>query len=120
MDSELKSYLDEMRSDLKGQIGGLRDELKAHTERSINGLRDELRTHIDRRLDILRTELMAHTEKVETNLLSEFWKWARTSDIRARQTGSILNAHSINAIAVDERMMAIEERVSEIERRRAS
>jgi hypothetical protein len=113
MDSELKSYLDEMRADLKAD---LRSELKSQ----IGDLRTELMAHTDRSIDALRVELMAHMEKVETNLLSEFWKWARTSDIRARQTGSTLNAHSINAIAVDERMMAIEERVSEIERRRAS
>ena len=30
----------------------------------------------------LGAELKAAIEKVETTLLSEFWKWARTNDIK--------------------------------------
>ena len=34
------------------------------------------------RHDTLRTDLMAHAEAVETRLLGEFFKWARTADAR--------------------------------------
>jgi hypothetical protein len=50
-----------------------------------------MRTEWKADLDAMRTELKAHTELVETRLLSEFWKWARSSEIRSRQQGANLN-----------------------------
>ena len=44
-----------------------------------------------------------HTETVETRLLTEFWKWARTCDMKVRQQGSNINT-------MDERMTLLEER----------
>ncbi len=48
-------------------------------------------------------------ERVETNLLREFWKWASTSDIRTRQSMEATNA--LNA-----RMLNGEDRISALER----
>jgi hypothetical protein len=62
-------------------------------------------------LEAMETRLREHTEIVETRLLSEFWKWARSSDIKARQ-------HTNNIVSIDERLLAVEERLSELERRR--
>ena len=62
-------------------------------------------------LEAMEMRLREHTETVETRLLSEFWKWARSSDIKARQ-------HSNNIGSIDERLLAVEERLSELERRR--
>jgi hypothetical protein len=59
----------------------------------------------------LKQELKAAIEKVETTLLSEFWKWARTNDVKLRSVTSRSNDF-------DERLLLIEERVSELERRR--
>jgi hypothetical protein len=60
MDPDLKSYLDSMET-----------RLREHSE-------------------AMETRLREHTETVETRLLSEFWKWARTADLKLRQhTGSI-------------------------------
>jgi hypothetical protein len=81
MDQELKSYLEAMET-----------RLREHTE-------------------IVETRLGEHTEMVETRLLSEFWKWARSSDIKARQ-------HTNHIGSIDERLIAVEERLSELERRR--
>jgi hypothetical protein len=52
-----------------------------------------------------------HTETVETRLLTEFWKWARTSDARYRQSQD-------NVGALDERVRLVEDRIADIERRR--
>ncbi|MGA2182674.1 MAG: hypothetical protein ABSH47_06555 [Bryobacteraceae bacterium] len=56
-------------------------------------------------------DLKAAMEKVETTLLSEFWKWARTNDVKIRSVTSRSNDF-------DERLLLIEERVSELERKR--
>jgi hypothetical protein len=60
----------------------------------------ELKTHLEE----MEARLKAHTsiecEKIETNLLREFRKWASTSDIRTRQsmeTTNALNARMLNA-----------------------
>ena len=68
----------------------------------------ELKAH----LDAMEARLRAHTEEVETNLLSEFWKWARTADARYRQHQGVVGG-------LDQRVQAVEDRVAELERRRA-
>jgi hypothetical protein len=55
----------------------------------------------------------AHTEMVETHLLKEFWKWARTADARYRR-------HQANVSGLDIRVQAIEERLSDLEQRHPS
>lgn len=64
------------------------------------------------KLEAMENRLREHTETVETRLLSEFWKWARSSDIKTRQ-------HGVTISVMDERLTAVEERMSELERRRA-
>ncbi len=78
---------------------------------------DELRIYLERMEDRLRghseaveTRLREHSEAVETRLLSEFWKWARTADARYRQNQGVVNG-------LEERVLVVEERVSELERR---
>ena len=61
----------------------------------------------------MKRELREHTETVETRLLTEFWKWAKTADARYRQNQAVVGA-------MDDRVGAVEDRVSELERRRAS
>lgn len=38
----------------------------------------------------MKQELLDHSEAVETRLLSEFWKWARTADARYRQSIAVV------------------------------
>lgn len=35
-------------------------------------------------LNAMEARLREHTEEVETRLLGEFWKWARTADAKCR------------------------------------
>jgi hypothetical protein len=67
MDPELKSYLEAMETRLRDHGDAMEMRLSKHIEAVEMGSRE-------------------HTETVETRLLSEFWKWARSSDIKATST----------------------------------
>lgn len=65
---------------------------------------------LKRYLEDMKAEMKEHAERVETRLLSEFWKWARTADARYRQhTGAVKG--------LEERVLLVEDRLSDIERR---
>lgn len=100
MDAELKNHLEAMESRLQG-----------HTDQKLEAMESRLRDYTDDKLKELELRLREHTEAVETRLLSEFWKWARTSDMKARHHGTTL-------AAMDERLMSVEERLMDLERRR--
>jgi chromosome segregation ATPase len=70
-------------------------------------------TEVDAKFAELRAHVSEECEKVETKLLGEFWKWGRTSDMRTRQ------ALAENA-ALGERMLAVEDRITALERKSAS
>ena len=122
MDEELKVYLDGMKSDMlsmKSDMLDMKRELIAHTDTSVsemiahtNASLNELREHMDASLDQAKRELRDHTEAVETRLLGEFFKWARTSDLRYRQGHAVVGA-------LDDRVQAAEDRIAELERRKA-
>jgi hypothetical protein len=69
---------------------------------------EELKQH----LDVMEAHLREHTEAVETRLLGEFWKWARTADARYRQS-----AGQVTGLA--DRVEIVEDRISALERRNA-
>ena len=83
-------------------------ELKAH----LDAMEARLKAHTEAQTSALETRLRAHTEEVETNLLSEFWKWARTADARYRQNQGVV-------FGLDQRVQAVEDRVADLERGRA-
>jgi polyhydroxyalkanoate synthesis regulator phasin len=62
-------------------------------------------------LDDMKRELREHAESVETRLLREFWKWARTADARYRQ-----HLEAVSGLA--ERVGIVEDRVADLERGR--
>ncbi len=64
----------------------------------------------DQRSEGLKAYINERSEKVETALLSEFWKWGRTSDMRTRQAIT-------DTGLLGERVLAIEDRVSALERK---
>ncbi len=100
MDEEIKSYLVAITgqlSELKSDVGSLKSDVAALQVQEAE----------------TRREIREHTEAVETRLLTEFWKWARTADARYRQ------AHSATG-AIDDRVQLLEDRVAELERKRAS
>ena len=86
MDNELKQYLEAMES-----------RLRDHTEAVV-------RDHID----VVESRLREHTEVVETRLLGEFWKWAKTTDARYRQ-------HQGTVTTLDERVSLVEDRITALE-----
>jgi hypothetical protein len=118
MESRLQAHTDQkleaMESRLLAQIVALKD----YTDQKLEAMESRLLAQIvalkdytDQKLDALELRLREHTETVETRLLSEFWKWARTSDIKARN-------HSTSLAAMDERLMSVEERLRDLELRR--
>jgi hypothetical protein len=64
---------------------------------------------IDRRLD----ESDKLIEKVETNLLGAFYGWARPMEIR-------VNGMVATVLGFEERLALAEQRISELERKKAS
>jgi hypothetical protein len=64
-------------------------------------------------LEAMEDRLNARIEKVETNLLTAFHGWGRSMEIRVRGVSTM-------ATGFDERLALVEERVSELERKKAS
>ena len=99
MDSELRQYLEEM----EGRLTQRADGMEAHL------------TRLTQQADEMEARLRAHTsqecEKVETSLLTEFWKWGRTSELRTRQSMETMTT-------INERLLNAEDRISALERRR--
>jgi hypothetical protein len=75
----------------------------------VDGVEVRIKAYTDEKF----AESAANNEATETRLLNEFWKWARTSDARYRQSHAVVGA-------LDDRVQAIEDRVAELERRKAS
>ena len=74
---------------------------------------EELKAYLDARFSEVRaefSEVRAEIEASETRLLTEFWKWGRSSDQRVRRV------EQSDATTI-ERLAAIEERVFTLERR---
>jgi hypothetical protein len=105
MDVELKSYLDGMET----RLGVQTDTLRAHVDAGLAATEARLRAHVDE----AEARCRAHTETVETRLLNEFWKWARTADARYNQHQAVVGG-------LDIRVRTIEDRLSDLERTRAS
>jgi hypothetical protein len=93
--------MSDMDEDLKQYLQAMEARLREHTE-----LRLGEHSHG------LEARLREHTEAVETRLLGEFWKWARTADARYRQS-----AGQVTGLA--DRIDIVEDRISALERRNA-
>ena len=102
MDEELKSYLVSMESRLGARVDGVESRL---------GVRiDDVESRLLTRIDDSEQRTRSHTEVVETRLLSEFWKWARTADARYGQHQAVVGG-------LDIRVRTLEDRVADLERR---
>jgi hypothetical protein len=65
---------------------------------------EELRSYLDARF----AEVKAEIEAVETRLLSEFWKWGRTTDQRMRRL-DVSDATTVDRITnLEDRVFALE------------
>ena len=87
------------------------DELKDHFDQRLN----EANAHLDERLHAtetkLKDDLAERLDDVETKLLREFRKWAMPIE-GSRRVQQVLNSN------VDERLSALETRVSDLESKR--
>jgi hypothetical protein len=101
MDEELKTYLDEMKREL---LGGM-DELERRIMERVGG-------RIDAAEDRLKVFIHQADHDLETKVITEFHKWGRTSDMRTRQAITDVGL-------LGERMLAVEDRVSALERDKA-
>jgi hypothetical protein len=90
MDNDLKQYLDENFARI-----------------------DERLADIDEKFETLKTRLNERIEKTETNLLTAFHGWARPMEIRVHGVATMV-------LGFEERMALAEQRISELERRKAS
>ena len=68
---------------------------------------------IDKRFEELEALLEARIEKTETNLLTAFHGWARPMELRVGNMTTIV-------MGFEERMTLAEQRISQLERKRAS
>lgn len=94
MDAELKQYLDGKFAEVEARFQS-----------------------VDARIETMDAQLREHVsvecEKVETKLLTEFHKWGRTSEMRTRQAITDVGL-------LGERMLAVEDRISALERQRGA
>ena len=90
MDQELKQYLDANFARIDERFVEVKDDAQK-----------------------LEARLEARIEKVETSLLGAFYGWARPMEIR-------VNGMTSTVMGFDERLALAEQRISELERRRAS
>ena len=97
MDRELKQYFEAM-------------------EVRLAGMETRIMERVDARLDAVETRLkdfiLEADRDLETRIVGEFWKWGRTSDMRTKQALE-------NIGAFGERLLAVEDRISALERRPA-
>ena len=79
------------RSELKAELQSLETRFQEHTER-------------------VRLEVLERTEKVETTLLKEFRKWGISFESRFKATDALV-------FGFNERLISVEERVSDLEQK---
>jgi hypothetical protein len=73
----------------------------------------ELKQYLEAMEGRINAHVDTRVEKVETNLLTAFHGWARSMEIRVRGVSTM-------ATGFDERLALAEERISELERKKAS
>ncbi len=114
--SGLSAKIDAVDAKVDAVASGLESRLLAEIRASevrgreyIEAVEASLRDHIES----VAAAAKQHTEDVETRLLTEFWKWAKTADARYRQDHAAV-------LAIDMRLELIEDRLSDLERGKAA
>jgi hypothetical protein len=74
---------------------------------------DQRFVEVGQRAEALEERIYARIEKVETNLLTAFQGWARPMEVRVQGMATMV-------LGFGERLALAEQRISELERRRAS
>ena len=87
-------------------------ELKQYLDSNFARI-DERFESVDKRFEELEARLEARIEKTETNLLTAFHGWARPMELRVGNMTTIV-------MGFEERITLAEQRISQLERKRAS
>jgi hypothetical protein len=91
------------------------EDLKEYLDAKFSASEARIMERVEGRLDAVEARLKdfigASDHDMETKIITEFHKWARTSDMRTRTALT-------NAEFLGERMLAVEDRVSALERQR--
>ena len=108
-EARLEGWIAASEVHLEGRIA----DTAVHLEGRIAESEARLEDHVRERIAETEGRLREHTEIVETRLLGAFWKWARISEIKGR-------VGEANVLGLGERMSALEDRLSDLEKGRAS
>jgi hypothetical protein len=83
-------------------------------KRDLQGVEARIMERVEGRIDAVEDRMkdfIRHADQdLETKIIAEFWKWGRTSDMRTKQALD-------TASAVSERLLAVEDRVTALERK---
>jgi hypothetical protein len=137
MDEDLKQYLDGKFAAIDGKFAAIDEKFAAIDEKfaaidgkfaaidgkfaAIDGkfveFENRITARVDGRIDAVEERMKDFVRQsnhdLETKIITEFHKWGRTSDMRTRQ--------AITDVALlGERMLAVEDRISALERARHS
>jgi uncharacterized lipoprotein YehR (DUF1307 family) len=111
MEVELKQHLEGMEARLREHVSKVETKLREHVSIECEKVETKLREHVSKVETRMREHVSIECEKVETKLLTEFHKWGRTADMRTRQAIT-------DTGLLGERMLAVEDRISALERAR--
>jgi hypothetical protein len=129
MDAELKTFLESMETRINNRVDarvsaaeeqivdrvmfGVDKRIDAAEERIIDRVMERVGGRLDASEERMKDFVRASDHDLETKIVGEFWKWGRTSDLRTKQ--ALGDVGTLN-----ERILAVEDRISALERRSAS
>jgi len=111
VDQELKQYLDAKFAHVDAELAHV-DAKVAQMDAKFAQI-DERFAEVDRRAEAMEASLRALIEKTETNLLGAFYNWARPMEARVQSVSTMVSGFDL-------RLGLAEQRISELERKRAS
>ena len=116
MDEDLRQYLDAKFAEVDQRFEAV-DAKLAEVRSEIGKTEGRIMERAGGRIDAVEDRLKDFIAKadhdLETKIITEFHKWGRTSDMRTRTAIT-------NAALLEERMLAVEDRVSALERQRSA
>jgi hypothetical protein len=96
-----------MDAELKQALADLEARISQHVDERLEAFSQ----HVGERLETFSHRFEERLENTETKLLTAFHDWARTYEVRARGTSTVVREF-------DERLGIIEERLAKLERGR--
>src|SRR5580700_10677479 len=114
MDEDLKQYLDGKFAVIDGKLTAIDGKFTAIDGKFLE-FETRIMARVDGRIDAVEERMKDFVRQsnhdLETKIITEFHKWGRTSDMRTRQAIT-------DTGLLGERMLAVEDRISALERER--